>query len=92
VEAKLTGTAKRRWDKESNDFLTAEASTDRPLAAQGILQRHVHLPLSRRHFKCAASKRLGLVQIDSVNVLVAGSLHGRFSRGSVPYPNCNGLG
>src|ERR1700732_976922 len=60
------GATKRRWTKRVR-FSTAEARRI-ALAAQGFAATRPPAP-SRRHFN-ALLERLGLVQIDSVNVLV----------------------
>jgi uncharacterized protein len=75
------GTAKRRWTKRVR-FSTAEARRI-ALAAQGFAAARPPSP-SRRHFN-ALLERLGLVQIDSVNVLVRAHYMPFFSRLG-PYP------
>src|SRR5258708_10209728 len=75
------GPAKRRWTKRVR-FSTAEARRI-ALAAQGFAPARPPAP-SRRHFN-ALLERLGLVQIDSVNVLVRAHYMPFFSRlGSYP--------
>src|SRR5258708_34258586 len=74
-------TAKRRWTKRAR-FSPAEARRI-ALAAQGFAPAGPPAP-SRRHFN-ALLERLGLVQIDSVNVLVRAHYMPFFSRlGSYP--------
>jgi uncharacterized protein len=75
------GATKRRWTKRIR-FSTAEARRI-ALAAQGFAATRPPAP-SRRHFS-ALLERLGLVQIDSVNVLVRAHYMPFFSRlGSYP--------
>src|SRR3981081_1851 len=75
------GTDKRRWTKRVR-FSTAETRRI-ALAAQGFAAARPPAP-SRRHFN-ALLERLGLVQIDSVNVLVRAHYMPFFSRlGSYP--------
>jgi uncharacterized protein len=74
-------TAKRRWTKRVR-FSAAEARRI-ALAAQGFAVVRPPAP-SRRHFT-ALFERLGLVQIDSVNVLVRAHYMPFFSRLG-PYP------
>ena len=76
-----SGTAKRRWAKRVR-FSAAEARRI-ALAAQGFAAVRPNSP-SRRHFS-ALLDRLGLVQIDSVNVLARAHYMPFFSRLG-PYP------